>query len=59
RLADLGALRDGLDVTKATDMLWLYFGYAGLFAMHDDNGWSWDKAEVWLADQAIHAVLRP
>jgi AcrR family transcriptional regulator len=57
RLADLGALRDGVDVTRATDMLWLYFGYAGLFTMHDDNGWSWDQAEEWLADQAIHAVL--
>jgi hypothetical protein len=57
RLADLGALRDGVDVRKATDMLWLYFGYAGLFAMHDDNGWSWDEAEEWLAGQAIHAVL--
>lgn len=58
RLADLGALRDGVDVTRATDILWLYFGYAGLFVMHDDNGWSWDEAEKWLADQAIHAVLR-
>lgn len=57
RLADLGALRDGVDVTRATDMLWLYFGYAGLFTMHDDNGWSWDQAEEWLADQAIYAVL--
>ena len=59
RLADLGGLRDGVDVTRATDILWLYFGYAGLFAMHDDNGWSWNQAEEWLADQAIHAVLRP
>jgi AcrR family transcriptional regulator len=57
RLADLGALREGVDVTKATDMLWLYFGYAGLFVMHDDNGWSWDEAEEWLADQAMHAIL--
>ena len=57
RLADLGGLREGIDVKQATDMLWLYFGYAGLFAMHDDNGWSWEQAEEWLADQAIHAVL--
>jgi AcrR family transcriptional regulator len=58
RLADLGALRDDVDVTRATDMMWLYFGYAGLFALHDDSGWSWDEAERWLADQAIHALLR-
>lgn len=58
RLADLGGLRDDVDVARATDILWLYYGYAGLFAMHDDNGWSWDQAEEWLAEQAIHAVLR-
>jgi AcrR family transcriptional regulator len=57
RLADLGALSKGVDVPKATDMLWLYFGYAGLFTMHDDNGWSWDQAEEWLAGQASHAVI--
>jgi phage baseplate assembly protein W len=57
RIADVGSLREGVDVQKATDMLWLYFGYAGLFVMHDDNGWTWDEAEDWLADQAIHALL--
>ena len=57
RLADLSALRADVDVTRATDILWLYFGYAGLFTMHDDNGWSWDQSEQWLADQAIHALL--
>jgi AcrR family transcriptional regulator len=57
RIADVGSLREGVDVKKATDMLWLYFGYAGLFVMHDDNGWTWDEAEKWLADQAIHALL--
>lgn len=58
RLADLHSLRDGMGVTKATDVLWFYFGYAGLFTMHDDNGWPYDQAEEWLADQAIHAVLK-
>lgn len=56
-LANLKSLRQGIDVTYATDVLWFYFGYAGLFTMHDDNGWSYDQAEQWLADQAIHAVL--
>ena len=57
RIADVGTLREGVDVTRATDMLWLYFGYAGLFVMHDDNGWTWDEAEEWLASQAVHALL--
>jgi AcrR family transcriptional regulator len=57
RIADVGTLREGVDVTRATDMLWLYFGYAGLFVMHDDNGWTWDEAEEWLASEAVHALL--
>jgi AcrR family transcriptional regulator len=57
RIADVGTLRAGVDVKKATDILWLYFGYAGLFVMHDDNGWTWDEAEEWLASQAAHALL--
>jgi AcrR family transcriptional regulator len=57
RLADLKSLRDGSDVKHATDVLWFYFGYVGLFTMHDENGWSYDQAEKWLADQAINGVL--
>ena len=38
RLLDLGALRAGLDVKEAVDIFWFYFGYAGLFTLHDDNG---------------------
>jgi AcrR family transcriptional regulator len=57
RIEDVGTLREGVDVTRATDILWLYFGYAGLFVMHDDNGWTWDEAEEWLANQAVHALL--
>jgi AcrR family transcriptional regulator len=57
RIADVGTPRAGVDVKRATDILWLYFGYAGLFVMHDDNGWTWDEAEEWLASQAVHALL--
>jgi hypothetical protein len=56
-LADLKSLHDGSDVEHATDVLWFYFGYVGLFTMHDENGWSYYQAEKWLADQAIHGVL--
>ncbi len=58
RLVDLGALRDGLDIGRAIDILWFYFGYSGLFTLHDDNGWSYERAERWLADQASWALLR-
>ena len=56
-LADLKGLRPGIDVQFATDVLWFYFGFPGLSAMHDDNGWSYDDAEKWLADEATRAVL--
>jgi len=58
RLLDLGALRDGLDVNQTVDVFWFYFGYAGLFTLHDENGWSYERAEQWLSDQARRALLR-
>jgi AcrR family transcriptional regulator len=57
RLADVGALREGADVAYATDVLWLYFGYGSLYTLHHENGWSYDKAEHWLASQASRELL--
>ena len=54
RLAQLGELRPGIN---AADLLWFYFGYSSYFTLHDDNGWSYERAERWLADQAIAALL--
>jgi AcrR family transcriptional regulator len=58
RLLDLNALRDGLDVVGAVDVLWFYFGYSGFSTLHDDNGWSYERAERWLCDEASRALLR-
>jgi AcrR family transcriptional regulator len=58
RLLDLGALREGMDVKHAVDVFWFYFGYAGLFTLHDDNGWSYESAERWLCEEAGRALLR-
>jgi AcrR family transcriptional regulator len=58
RLLHLGALHDGMDVNQAVDVFWFYFGYGALFTLHDDNGWSWERAEQWLCDQANCALLR-
>jgi len=58
RLADLGALHEGTSVSQAVDLLWFYFGYAGLFTLHDDLGWSYERAERWLATEASRALLR-
>jgi len=58
RLMDLGALRDGIDGKHAAEVLWFYFGYSGLFTLHDDNGWSYERAERWLCDEASRTLLR-
>jgi hypothetical protein len=53
------ALRDGVDADEALDILWFYFGYAGLFTLADDNGWSYARAGLWLLTAAGAALLRP
>lgn len=57
RLADIGALRPGTDVDLAVDILWFYFGYSSYFTCVDENGWSLERAEEWLLDQARAALL--
>jgi AcrR family transcriptional regulator len=57
RLAQLGELRPGIEVAQTVDLLWFFFGYASYFTLHDDNGWSYERAEHWLADQAMAALL--
>jgi AcrR family transcriptional regulator len=58
RLAALDALRGGVDLSQAVDVLWFYFGYSGLFTLVDDNGWSYERAEKWLGDEATRSLLR-
>jgi AcrR family transcriptional regulator len=57
RLAKLGVLRRGVDVAYTVDMFWFYFGYTSYFTLHDDNGWSYERAARWLADQACRELL--
>jgi AcrR family transcriptional regulator len=58
RLRKLNALREGIDAATALDVLWFYFGYSGLFVLHDDNGWSYERAEKWLCEECSRALLR-
>ena len=57
RLADAGALKAGISITAATDVLWFYFGYSSYFTLTDENGWTLAKAEEWLLAQASSALL--
>jgi AcrR family transcriptional regulator len=59
RLAELGALRDEIDVREATDRLWFYLGNDAYFALTRDNDWSLDKAEQWLYESLRAALFRP
>lgn len=58
-LSRLGALRDGLDVDQAVDLFWFYFGYSAISTLHDENGWTYERAEHWLCREASRALLRP
>jgi AcrR family transcriptional regulator len=58
RIDALGGLRDGVDVDLAADVLWFYFGYQSYFTLHEDDGWTYERAEHWLADEACAALLR-
>ncbi|MEA2817846.1 MAG: hypothetical protein QOI93_5716, partial [Rhodospirillaceae bacterium] len=43
---------------EAVDVFWFYFGYSGLFTLHDENKWSFERAERWLCGEASRALLR-
>jgi AcrR family transcriptional regulator len=56
RLEDLKALKPGLTVPRATDILWFYFGHRSWHLLVTQQ-WSWADAEQWLAEQASTALL--
>ena len=58
KLQELDALDRGCDRTQAVDVLWFYFGYWGLYSLHNENGWDYDKAEQWLHAAACRALLK-
>lgn len=57
-LADLNGLRPGLSLQEAADILWFYFGYWGYYTLHNENGWSYERAEEWLVKAASQDVLQ-
>lgn len=59
RLQDLHALKPGLTLDQATDILWFYLGHQAWHLLVADRHWSWDDAEAWLGEQASTALLAP
>jgi AcrR family transcriptional regulator len=57
-VAATGDLREGLDVERATDMMWSV-GSAEVYAqLTTDRGWTMDEYEGWLRDTLAAMLLR-
>ncbi|WP_432840396.1 TetR/AcrR family transcriptional regulator [Dactylosporangium sp. CA-092794] len=59
RLSDMGALRPGLTVEKATDILWYFVADASYFRLTEDLHWPLPAAADWLREQVTAALLDP
>jgi AcrR family transcriptional regulator len=57
-LAAKGALRAGLDVDDAAEMIWMVNHASVYYLAVFERGWSDDQYERWLADAFIHQLLR-
>ena len=56
QLSETGGLHPDMTVQQATDILWFFFGYAGFTTLVEDNGWTFERSEHWLAQQALIAL---
>jgi AcrR family transcriptional regulator len=57
-LHDRGALRRGLDVTRATDILWTLIHPNVWQLLVVERGWTPERYEKWFADTAVAQLLR-
>jgi hypothetical protein len=57
-LADRGALRPGIDVDQARDVLWTLNSHAIHEFLVVQRGWSPERYRDWLADTLVRALLR-
>ena len=54
-----GALRPGLSVGRAADILWLYTGPWAYRSFVSERGWSLDEFEAWIGDTLYHQLMDP
>ena len=54
RLADLGALRDGLEPDRATDLVVILFGHDVFRSLVGEAGWSVPDYKAWLFTTLVH-----
>ena len=58
-LASRGALRDGLSVERASDLIWTLCSLAVYDLLVVERGWTSEQYESWLVDALTHELLRP
>ena len=57
RLGELGALRPGMTVDQAADILWYFLGNSSYFTLTDDCHWPLDRCADWLYECLTAALL--
>jgi len=58
-LLRLGAVKPDIDLPGCVDVLWFYLGFSGLTTLVEENGWSYDRAAAWLAEETARSLLQP
>lgn len=58
RLADLGAMRDGLDPGRATDLVVTLFGHDVFRSLVGEAGWSVTEYKAWLFTTLVQQLLQ-
>jgi AcrR family transcriptional regulator len=56
-LAERGALRRGLSIERAADIIWTLCAQANYDALVSSRGWTHHEYRDWLADALTHALL--
>ena len=59
RLSELGALSPGMDVSRATDIMWTVLSVETYEALVIARGWTADDYEAWVLDTLRASLLRP
>lgn len=56
-LAEAGALRSGLTLADAADTAYALASPDTFRALVERRGWDWNRAEAWIADRLVEALL--
>ncbi len=56
-VAEAGQLRPGLRLSDAADIVYALAGPDTYRSLVEERGWSWARAERWITEQLVHALL--